>query len=215
MSKIRNIERNPSNINYFLVDACFLANRYIPTDKLPIKEKERIEACKNWWVEISAQQKRKKAIVYIPDVCIAEAFKVLAKKYYREKAFSRGASYNLVKNKFSQEITIPVKTLKAYKRNIGFHDISTCRDLIISVDRFLEVFMKENLDVSIIDLIILATAKYLIDFFRIPRSSLFIVTMDEALHKGSRKLPDIPSAFNPTKSNERADKVFIWRRKEK
>jgi predicted nucleic acid-binding protein len=147
--------------------------------------------------------------VYIPDVCIAEAFKVLAKKYYREKVFSDAVAYNLARKRFSHEITVPVKTLKAYNRQINFHDISTSRDVIISVDRFLEVFMKKKLDVSVPDLIILATAKYLIDFFRIPRTRRFIVTMDENLHKGSRKLPDIPSAFNPTRSNERVEKVFV------
>lgn len=209
MSRIRNIKRNPADTNYFLVDACFLANRYIPTDKLTTKEKERVESCKKWWDEINAQQRREKAIVYIPDVCIAEAFKVLAKKYYKENVFSGPGSYRSARRKFSEEITVPIKTLKAYKRHIRFHDISTCRDLIISVDRFLEVFMKKGLKVSIPDLIILATAKYLIDFFRIPHSRLFIITMDDNLHKGSRKLPDIPSAFNPTKNNESAEKVFI------
>lgn len=99
MSRVRRIQKIPSGTNYFLVDACFLANRYIPTDKLSNHERDRVEKCQKWWQEISAQQEKKKAIVYIPDVCIAEAFKVLAKKYYQEHAFSGPVAYGIAKKK--------------------------------------------------------------------------------------------------------------------
>jgi hypothetical protein len=208
MSRVRRIEKKPSGTNYFLVDACFLANRYIPTDNLSNHERDRVEKCQKWWQEINAQQERKKAIVYIPDICIAEAFKVLARKYYRDRVFSTPAAYGAAKRKLSQDITISVETLKKSNRPIKYHDISTSRDIIISVDRFLEVFMKKRLKISVPDLIVLAVAKYLIDFFRIPRSNLFIVTTDNNLHKGSRCFPYIPRAHDPTKANERAEKVF-------
>jgi hypothetical protein len=208
MSRIRKINRNSLN-NFYLIDACFLANRYIPLQKLRPYERDRVEKCQKWWAEIDSQLNARRAIVYVPDICIAEAFKVLAKKYYREKAFSSAVAYNQARKRLSRDITTSPRQLKAFKRKIKFHDISTSRDVIIAVDRFLEVFMKKRLDASLPDLIILATAKYLIDFYRIPAERLFIVTLDGALHKGSRKLPDIPSAFDPTKNNETADKVFI------
>ena len=208
MSRVRKILRNPLGTNYYLIDASFLANRYIPVQKLPQLEKERVEKSLKWWGEINDQLQRGKAIVYIPDVCIAEAFKVLAKKYYRERVFANVADYYQTRKRFSRDIQISVKQLKSANRLIKFHDISTSRDVIISVDRFLEFYMKHNLNVSVPDLIILATAKYLIDFFRIPFESLFIVSLDEAVCFGSKKIPDIPGAFNPTARNETAEKVF-------
>ena len=209
MSRVRHIKKNPSGINYFLVDACFLANRYLPTHNLSNHERERVEKCQRWWQEISIQQEKKKAIVYIPDICIAEEFKVLAQKYYKERVFSSPVRYGIAKKKLSGDITVSIKTLKACSRPIKFHDISTSLDIIISVDRFLEVFMKNNLKVSVPDLIVLAIAKYLMDFFRIPRHNLFIITMDKNLHTGSRSFPYIPRAFDRTNSNERAEKIFI------
>jgi len=209
MSRPRKINRNPSGTNFYLVDACFLANRYIPANGLPKKERDRVERCKEWWKEIDAQLNNGKAIVYVPDVCIAEAFKVLANKYYKEHIFPTAVDYNKAKNRFSRDITITKKELTASNRKIRFHDISTSRDVIIAVDRFLEAFTKNDIYVSLPDLIILATAKYLIDFYRVPFSSLFIVTTDGSLHRGSRKVNDIPSAFDPKQKNETAAKVFI------
>ena len=90
-----------------------------------------------------------------------------------------------------------------------FPDISTSRDLIISVDRFYEVFHKLGLGVSLPDLVILATAKYLVDFYDIPRSHLHIVTLDGNVRDGSRKLPDIPTAYNPVRVKDAQSKVFV------
>jgi len=142
---------------FYLVDACFLANRYIPVRKLSPDEKQRVERCRTWWAEINKQQRRGKAIVYIPDVCIAEAFKVLAKKHIREKVFTSSSEYVRAKNRLSDDITIEIKKLKKPNRKVYFHDISTSRDVIISVDRFLETFMRRKLDVTVPDLIVLAT----------------------------------------------------------
>ena len=208
MPRVRKISRNPNGTNYYLVDACFLANRFVPQKSAPEAAKERIARCLEWWKEIDRQVKARKAIVYVPDVCIAEAFKVLAKKYYRQKLFTNPAAYNKAKNRLFRYVSTPTKTLKAFDRHIRCHDISTCRDVIIAVDRFFEIFMKHRHDANLPDLIILATAKYLIDFYKLPYESLIIVTMDSALHAGSKKVPDIPSAFNPTLKNESAQKVF-------
>jgi hypothetical protein len=132
----------------------------------------------------------------------------LAKKYYRHGAFASAAKYGQARKKLSKDITVPVRALKLTNRRIRFHDISTSRDVIIAVDRFLEGFMRHNLRVSTPDVIILATAKYLIDFYKIPPSHLFIITCDGPLHKGSRLFRDIPAAYNPARGYETADNVF-------
>ena len=81
--------------------------------------------------------------------------------------------------------------------------------MIISVDRFYEVFHKAGLGVSLPDLVILATAKYLIDFYDIPKSHLHIVTLDGNLRDGSRKIQEIPTAYNPTRAQDAKSKVFV------
>ena len=92
------------------------ANRYIPTSDVQfatvrgLQEKSCIEECKSWWKEIASQLRRGKAIVYIPDICIAEAFKVLAKMYYRRKVFTSAVSYNWARNRLSKDITTTIKT---------------------------------------------------------------------------------------------------------
>jgi len=44
MARVRKIDRNPpkSRKNYFLVDACFLANKYIPLNNIARQESHRI-----------------------------------------------------------------------------------------------------------------------------------------------------------------------------
>jgi hypothetical protein len=44
--------------------------------------RHRVERSQNWWRELDAQFRSGHAFVYVPELCIAEAFKVLAKKYY-------------------------------------------------------------------------------------------------------------------------------------
>jgi hypothetical protein len=70
---------------------------------------------------------------------------VLAKKYYRHGAFANAAAYGQARRRLSRDITTPYKDLKRARRRIRFHDISTSRDVIIAVDRFLEGFMKNRL----------------------------------------------------------------------
>lgn len=209
MAKVRKIQRNPENCNFYLIDACFLANKYIPPQIVTnLRERHRIERSLDWWKEINKQLKNGRAIVYVPDICIAESFKVLAKKYYEDNYFPSPASYKQSRDKFSKDIRISSKKLKSSKRIVKFHDISTCRDIIIAVDRFLETSFKYGLKVSTVDLIILAIAKYLIDFYHIPQDSLHIVTLDNNLWRASRNVSYIPAAYNPNRPSNFARQVF-------
>ena len=211
MPRIRRIYRNPSQgKNHFVIDANFLANKYISPQRAPnAKEKTRIEKCLDWWEEIDTQLDYDKARVYIPDLCIAETFKVLARKYYVDKWFLKPTEYSNARNSLKKDITVSPKTLRAHSRNIKYHDISTSRDIVISVDRFYEVFLKARLDVSLPDLVILATAKYLIDFFDVPKNRLHIVTLDRNLRNGSKKIQELPNAYDPTRNEDDPRRIFI------
>lgn len=192
------------------VDANFLANKYIQPYSAPTKkQKTRIEQCLDWWDEIDDQIYNHKARVYIPDLCIAETFKVLAKKYYMEKWFTTSAELKNARNRLIRDITTPPQSLRRKERFIEYHDISTSRDIIISVDRFYEIFMKYNLEVSLPDLVILATAKYLIDFFDLPKRFLHIVTLDRNLRAGSIQIQELPNAYDPTLVTDNKDRVFF------
>lgn len=211
MARIRKIDRSPQcGRNYYVVDACFLVNWVIPRNIVPNKSsQDQIDRCMEWWAEIEAQIKAGNARVYAPDICIAETFKVLAKKYYQEKWFATPMAFCNARKRLRKFISTPLTTLKAANRSIRFHDISTTRDIIVSVDRFYELFHKHNLaGVSVPDLLIVATAKYLTDFFDIPKGRLHIVTLDKALRKGSRKINELPNAYDPTDPADSASKVF-------
>ena len=149
--------------------------------------------------EIDDQVDRGKAIIYIPDICIAEAFKVLARKYYSSNdGFRTATAYKNARKRMSEFVRTPTRRLKSSSRLVRVHDISTTRDSIIAVDRFFELIYKNDLNsVSIPDLIVLATAKYLIDYYRIPRHSLHIITMDDDLWRASTLSNDVPRGYNP------------------
>ena len=210
MHRSRKINRNPSpDKNYYVVDASFLVNKYIPPNQIPdTRQKTRVEKCIEWWTEIDNQIRVNKARVYIPDICIAETFKVLAQKYYADK-WLNASEYNVARKNLQKDITVSTRTLRSFDRKIKYHDVSTSRDLIISVDRFYEVFHKAGLDVSLPDLIILATAKYLVDFYDLPKNHLHIVTLDRNLRDGSRRIQDLPTAYNPTLARDAKSKIFI------
>ena len=212
MARVRKITRSPvSGKNYYVVDASFLANWAIPSNNAPVgSNRDRIDRCMEWWTEIEAQLKAGKARVFVPDICIAETFKVLAKKYYVERWFQTPVALNNARNRLRKFISTSNATLKGAKRNIRFHDVSTTRDIIISVDRFYELFHKHNLDrVSVPDLILVATAKYLVDFFDVPRSQLHLVTLDKELRSGSKKIQELPNAYDPTDAADSALKIFL------
>lgn len=78
----------------------------------------------------------------------------------------------------------------------------TSRDVIISVDRFYELFHKNKKSVSLPDLLIVATAKYLLDFFDLPKARLHIITLDRPLWEGTRKTQELPNAYDPTHAQD-------------
>lgn len=141
-------------------------------------------------------------------MCIAETFKTLAKKYYVDHWFTNAQDLNNARNRLGKDISTSYKTLRATERHIKYHDISTSRDIIIAVDRFYEVFMRNSLDVSIPDLILLATAKYLIDFFDIPKDCLHIITLDRNLYKGLRRIQELPNGYDPTLPENDFNRIF-------
>jgi predicted nucleic acid-binding protein len=192
------------------VDANLLARKHVPIGAVPAgSDRDRVEACQKWWTEIDAQLDGDAARVYVPDICIAEAFKILANWYYVQKWLKRPADYKKARESLSADIRTDTKSLRTTFRPVRYHDISTNRDIIVSVDRFFEIFMKNRKNCSVPDLIIAATAKYLMEFFDIPRDSLHIVTMDRALREGIGKVSELPNAYDPTQPAHAASKVFI------
>lgn len=211
MARIRRIARNPApGRHYYLVDANFLARKHVPLNLVPAgPNRDRAAACQAWWREIEAQLDAECARVYTPDICIAEAFKVLANWYYVEKWFKKPVDYQRAREGLSSDVRTDTKALKTTFRPVRFHDIPTKRDIIVSVERFFEIFMKHKKHCSVPDLIIAATAKYLREFFDILRESLHIVTLDRALREGIAKVPELPAAYDPTLPAHAACKVFI------
>jgi predicted nucleic acid-binding protein len=198
-----------SGKNYYVIDACFLVNKYVPPACAPDEnENPRIEKCLERWKEIDTQVRANRARVYIPDICIAETFKALAQKRFAAQWLNDN-QYSSSRTRLRRDITITPRTLRSSRRKIKYHDISTSRDLIIAVDRFYEIFHKVGLGVQLADLVILATAKYLMDFYDIPKSHLHIVTLDRALRDGSRRIQEIPTAYNPTHAKDAKSKVFV------
>jgi hypothetical protein len=208
--KRRVINNNPQHLNHFLVDACFLVNKYVnPAWVHDPKEKHRIQCCQDWWAGIVSQLKQDKAKVFAPDIIIAEAFKTLAKKNFKERIFRYPGYYKNACERLREDMRLSAKKARSTKRKIKFHDIQMNRDIIISVDRFFEKLHKKNLHVGIVDLLLLATGKYLMDFYGFGRDELFIVTTDTNLYRLARSLQDIPPAFNPTYKRDLASSVFI------
>lgn len=225
----RKIQRNfdGSARNYYVTDANFLANKFIPASCAPAGlQRDRIAACDAWWKEIDSQLKARNARVYVPDICIAEAFKVLAKKYYREKWFKHTAQHKQARDRMSRTLRVTAKTLRAKEREIQYHDLETNRDIIIAIDRFYEIINKakqapkkkpnqttvpkpQNVEVSVPDLIILSSAKYLMDFYDIPRERLHIVTLDRGLRTATQSIQELPNTYDPTLSADAAAKIFL------
>ncbi len=211
MARVRKISRHPlkTKRNYFIVDACFLAEKYVPVGTAPTSgARDNVRKSKQWWREIDGQLGDERARVYIPDLCIAEAFKVLAKKYYREDAFSSPTKYKQARDRLSADVSMTHRQLQAQQRNVKYHDVPASRDIIVSTGRFYELFMKHKINVGLIDLILVSTAKYLMDFHDAERSQLHIITMDKALWRGTKKVTELPNAYDPTEPLDRFDRVF-------
>lgn len=209
MARVRKIQRKPTDKIAYVIDANFLVNKFIPVKFVTdATERTAIENSLEWWAELDSQLDTGHAIVYVPDICIAEAFKVLAKKYYKHKYFKRPVDHKNARDKLSEFLSTPANVLRAVNRKIKVHDVPTSRDLIISVDRFNELYHKHGHNVSVVDLLILATAKYLMDFYAIPKNCMNIVTLDTALWEGSKKVQELPNAYHPGKPADKAEKIF-------
>jgi hypothetical protein len=192
------------------VDTSFLVGRYLrPSTITNAAEQTHIRKSQEWWGEIDAQLKVDRAKVYVPALCIAEAFKVLAKKYYDDKIFKKPIDYKHARDRLRADIHLTTKKAVKPKRRILFHDIETSRDVIIGVDRFYEQAHKLKVSVGIVDLLLLATAKYLTDFYGFTDDELFVVTMDNGLYKLGRKIRDIPMTFNPLRTLDAASQIFV------
>jgi predicted nucleic acid-binding protein len=161
-----------------------------------------------WWHEIDPQLKKGRARIYVPDICIAEAFKTLANAYFHRKWFKSPQDYVYWRSCLRKDIHISAKTLRSQQRKIYFHDLPTCRDIIIAVDRFYEMFAKKNLRVSVPDIIIAASAKYLMDYFDIPKDHLHIITLDRDLRKLTKQINELPNAYDPTAKEDKAERIF-------
>lgn len=211
MARVRKISRHPSasRPNYFLVDACFLAEKHLPINTASAGQpQQNLRESKRWWEEIDRQLDAQRARVYIPDVFIAEAFKVLAKKYYQEDSYTDRGQYDRVRRRLSEDLRTPGEVLKRKERHIRFHDLPTSRDVIIAVDRFYELFMRHKKNVSVPDLLLVASAKYLMDFHDAQRDQIHMVTMDTALWSGTKKISELPNAYNPWEPADHFDRVF-------
>jgi len=71
-----------------------------------------------WWGEIEAQLTAGTACGYVPDICIAEAFKTLAEKHYEDKWFKKSTDLNSARDNLEKFVKISTKTLKTANRNI-------------------------------------------------------------------------------------------------
>ena len=217
MARKRTIPKSPEgHKNYFIIDANVLVYLALPqmnrskyikfTDH---KEQLRTERCLEYWKIINKQLKENQARIYVPDVCIAEAFKVLAKWYYKKKYFQNSRSYNQATKRLRKLISTPHREMSKAGRQVKIHDLGTNRDIIISVDRFFERMYRGGKEVQTSDLILLAAAKYLMDFYDISRDYLYILTCDNKLVKLISRIQELPNAINPTEDRYRADKTFI------
>lgn len=184
-------------------------HKYIPIGTAPNKPVEhQIREAHTWWKEIICQIADERARVYVPDLCIAEAFKVLAKKYYQENAFKNPVSFKNAPDKLSDDVSMTHRELQAQKRYVRFHDVPASRDIIISVDRFYGLFMKHNCNIGVIDLILVATAKYLMDFHDALRAQIHIITHDNALRLGSTKVSELPNAYDPANPTDAFGRII-------
>lgn len=191
----------------YLIDSNFFANKYLEriNGENPV-DSDRIENCKKWWEIIDFQIKEKNAIVFITDLCISETFKIFAKKYYQLRKITSG-KYQRIRKKVTCDLHISVSDLISAKREIKYHNLQADRDIIVGASRFLEIAHKNNLhSISVIDLVILSSAKYLIDFYKIKRERIVIISGDHKLIQCSKKASDIPNiidALNPVNKPEK------------
>ncbi len=219
MPRVRKIDKRPlkAERNYFVVDTCFLVNKYLPLSTATTTEVEhQIREAHTWWHEIDRQVSDQRARVYVPDLCIAEAFKVLARLYYDKalggkKRYDQNKAkyrYNRAKKRLSNDVSLTHRDLQMQTRYIGYHDVPASRDIIVAVGRFYEAFMKNDCAVSVVDMVVVSTAKYLMDFHDAPKKQIHIVTHDKALWRGTKMVTELPNAYDPAQPGDEYSRVF-------
>lgn len=183
------------------MDSNFFANKYLnPHEGSNNEDRDRIRISKEWWIILDWQIRQKYAIVYVSDLCIAETFKIIAKKYYQENAFGNNR-YQTIRKKITKDVSVSISRLISKSRYISYHNFSIDRDIIVGSSRYLEIAHKNNLQsLSVIDLTILSTAKYLIDFFRIKKEQIIILTGYNKLRKCVSLSNDNPSVIDSLKN---------------
>jgi hypothetical protein len=84
------------------------------------------------------------------------------------------------------------------KTRVAGTAIGRARALTLKPARFLGLFFKNGKRVQVADLLLAASAKYLMDFYDIPKASVHIVTLDVPLREGIAKVVELPNAYDPT-----------------
>jgi len=194
---------------YYIIDSNFFANKYLkPIESSNLLDRDRIINSLLWWEVIDEQVRRKLAILYINDLCISETFKVIAKKYYREKLLTSNR-YQKIRNNITKDIHLETKEIISKYRNIKYHNLLIDRDIIIGASRYLEIANRHKLEtMSIVDLIILSSAKHLVDFFKIKKEQIFILTGDRKIIDCSRFSKDGTVVIDPLNPKNTTEKYF-------
>ena len=199
----------PNEMIYYIIDSNFFANKYLkPIESSNLLDRDRIINSLLWWEVIDEQVRRKLAILYINDLCISETFKVIAKKYYREKLLTSNR-YQKIRNNITKDIHLETKEIISKYRNIKYHNLLIDRDIIIGASRYLEIANRHKLEtMSIVDLIILSSAKHLVDFFKIKKEQIFILTGDRKIIDCSRFSKDGTVVIDPLNPKNTTEKYF-------
>ncbi len=202
------IKKHPTknNPNYFLIDSDFFVNRYLSKHLSYLNlnsgnsGEESIEKSALWWNEINSQLKNEIAYLFIPNVCISETFKVLAKRQYDkdEKIIKKYKYYKELIDEISEDLHVNPKLPETQKKKQRIHDLETNRDIVIGTDRFLRLIMKNGYKtISTFDLMLLVHGKLLLKHYNFNKRNLFIITGDKTLYNASKPFPDIPRVCCP------------------
>jgi hypothetical protein len=68
--------------------------------------------------------------------------------------------------------------------------------------------MNNKNNVGVVYLLIVANAKYLMDFHDAQRSQMHIITFDKALRDGTKNIAELPNAYYPGEDNDIFERVF-------
>ena len=207
---MRRIPLKPVNTIYYIVDSNFFANKYLrPGESSNDTDKKRIENSLSWCEIINRQISKNSAIVYINELCTSETFKIMARKYYQDNLFGSNR-YQAIRKQIASDIQLSVSEILSKARSIKYHNIAVDRDVIIGASRYLEIAYKnECRSLSVTDLSILSCAKYLIDFYKINKEQIFILSGDKKLRKCSVKANDGTIVIDSLEPKNNFKKYFI------